>query len=148
MTIATKVEADLITALKAHDDALVSCLRLVKNALKNKEKDLRRPLAAEEEVQILKTLAKQRRESIEQFTKGGRQDLADKEAAELQRVEAYLPAQMDEAQVKAVLAEVLAEVQPQGAKDMGKVMKAAMARLGAAADGKLVNALVRQMLGA
>jgi uncharacterized protein YqeY len=148
MTIAQRVEADLIAALKAHEEAVVSCLRLVKNALKNKEKDLRRPLAAEEEVQILKTLAKQRRESIEQFTKGGRQDLADKEAFELARVETYLPAQMDEAQVKAALAEVIAELQPQGAKDMGKVMKAAMARLGAAADGKLVNALVRQMLGA
>jgi uncharacterized protein YqeY len=147
MSIAQKVEADLIAALKAHDDALVSCLRLVKNALKNKEKDLRRPLAAEEEVQVLKTLAKQRREAMEMFAGGGRQDLADKEAAELRRVESYLPAQLDEAQVKAVLTEVIAEVQPQGAKDMGRVMKAAMARLGAAADGKLVNALVRQMLG-
>lgn len=147
MAIITKVEADLIAALKAHEEALVSCLRLVKNALKNKEKDLRRPLAPEEEIQALKTLAKQRREAMEMFAKGGRQDLADKEAEELKRVESYLPAQMDEAQIKAVLGEVIAELQPQGVKDMGKVMKAAMARLGAAADGKLVNALVRQMLG-
>jgi uncharacterized protein len=83
---------------------------------------------------------------VEQFTAGGRQDLADKEADELKRVEAYLPAQLDEAQIRAVLDEVLAEVQPQGAKDMGKVMKAAMARLGPAVDGKLVNNLVRQRL--
>ncbi len=148
MSIAEKVEADLIAALKAHDEAVVSCLRLIKNALKNKAKDLRRPLAGEEEIQVLKTLAKQRRESVEQFTSGGRADLAAKEAAELKLVEAYLPAQLGEAEIAAALAEVIAEIQPQGPKDMGKVMKTAMARLGTAADGKLVNALVRKKLGA
>lgn len=91
MSIAQKVKADLIAARKAHDNALVSCLRLVKNALENEEKNLRRALAPEEEIQVLKTLAKQRREAIEMFTKGGRQDLADKEAGELKRVESYPP---------------------------------------------------------
>lgn len=146
MNLIEKVEADLKAALKSRDEATTSCLRLVKNALKNKEKDLQRPLTDEEALAVLKTLAKQRRESIEQFRKGGREDLATAEERELGMIEAFLPAQMDEATIKAILDEVFAEVQPQGAKDMGRVMKAAMARLGAAADGKLVNALVRQRL--
>lgn len=146
MSLGQKVAADLKTALKAHDEASTSCLRLVMNALKNREKDLRRPLSEDEEVQVLKSMAKQRRESIEQFTAGHRQDLADKEAAELKIIEAYLPAQMGEAQIAAVLDELFAQLQPQGPKDTGRVMKEAMARLGAAADGKLVNTLVRQRL--
>lgn len=146
MNLIEKVEADLKAALKARDEETTSCLRLVKNALKNKEKDLQRPLGEDEALAVLKTLAKQRRESIEQFRKGGREDLAVAEERELGLIEAFLPAQMDEAAIVAILDQVFAEVQPQGAKDMGRVMKAAMARLGAAADGKLVNALVRQRL--
>lgn len=148
MAIGPRVETDLKAALKAHDESTVSCLRLIKNALKIKEKDLRRPLEEAEEIAVLKTLAKQRRESMEQFTAGHRADLAAKEAAELAMIEDYLPAQMDEAQVRAILDEVFAEVAPQGPKDMGRVMKAAMARLGQTADGKLVNNLVRQRLQA
>ena len=146
MNLTDRVESDLKAALKARDEATTSCLRLVKNALKNKAKDLQRPLAEDEALAVLKTLAKQRRESIEQFRAGGREDLVRGEERELGLIEAYLPAQMDEAAIKSILDEVFAEVQPQGAKDMGRVMKAAMARLGAAADGKLVNALVRQRL--
>ncbi|MFZ5584328.1 MAG: GatB/YqeY domain-containing protein [Thermodesulfobacteriota bacterium] len=146
MNLMERVEADLKAALKSRDEKTTSCLRLVKNALKNKEKDLLRPLGEDEALAVLKTLAKQRRESIEQFGQGGRADLAAAEAGELAIIEGYLPAQMDEAAINAVLDEVIAEVQPQGPKDMGRVMKAAMARLGAAADGKLVNALVRQRL--
>jgi uncharacterized protein YqeY len=146
MSLMERVEADLKAALKSRDEKTTSCLRLVKNALKNKEKDLLRPLGEDEALAVLKTLAKQRRESIEQFSQGGRDDLAAAEAGELAIIEGYLPAQMDEAAINAVLDEVIAEAQPQGPKDMGRVMKAAMARLGAAADGKLVNALVRQRL--
>ncbi len=144
MSLGLKVEADLKAALKAHQELTTSCLRLIRNALKNKEKDLRRPLEEAEGLAILKTLAKQRRESIDTFTEGGRPDLADKEAAELALIEQYLPAQLDKAQINAILDEIFAELQPQGPKDTGRVMKAAMARLGAQADGKLVNALVRQ----
>jgi len=146
MGLGQRVEADLKSALKAHDDLAVSCLRLIRSALKNKEKDLLRPLEEGEDIQTLKGLAKQRRESMEQFTRGGRPELAQREEAELRIIEGYLPAQLDEAQINAVLDEVFAEVNPQGPKDLGMVMKAAMARLGAQADGKMVNALVRQRL--
>lgn len=146
MSLAEKIQADLKTALKAKDQPAVSCLRLVRAALKNKEKDLRRPLEDAEEIQVLGSLAKQRRDSIEQFTAGGRQDLADGEAHELALIEGYLPAQMGEEEVGRVLDQVFEELKPQGPKDMGQVMKAAMSRLAGQADGKLVSQLVRQRL--
>lgn len=146
MAISQQVDADLKAALKARDQAKTSCLRLIKAAFNHRAKELKRELEQEEEIKILGTLAKQRRDSIEQFTKGGRQDLADKEKAELALIELYLPAQLDEAGVNAVLDEVFAETQPQSAKDMGQVMKAAMARLQGQADGRLVSQLVRQRL--
>jgi uncharacterized protein YqeY len=146
MSLSSLVASDLTAALKAHDELTTSCLRLIRNALKNKEKDLRRELVPDEELAILKTLAKQRRESIEKFTEGHREDLAAKEADELVIIERYLPAQLDEAQINAILDEIFSELQPQGAKDTGRVMKAVMARLGAQADGKLVSQLVRQRL--
>ncbi len=146
MAISQQVDADLKAALKARDKAQTSCLRLIRSALNNKAKELRRELSQDEELQVLGTLAKQRRDSIEQFTKGGRQDLADQEKAELAVIERYLPAQLDEAAIGAVLDQVFAELQPQGMKDMGRVMKAAMGRLRGQADGKLVNQLVRQRL--
>jgi uncharacterized protein YqeY len=146
MAISQQVDTSLKAALKARDQAKTSCLRLIRAALNNKAKELKRELNPEEEIQILGTLSKQRRESIEQFTKGGRQDLADKEKAELAWIGEYLPEQMDEAGINAVLDEVFAQVQPQGIKDMGQVMKAVMGRVQGQADGKLVNQLVRQRL--
>ena len=146
MSLAQKVEADLKTALKSKDELATSCLRLVRAALKNQEKELRRPLNGEEEIKVLSTLAKQRRESIEQFTKGNRMDLADREQAELAIIEAFLPAQLDQEAVAKVVEAVFADLKPQGMKEMGAVMKEAMARLAGQADGKLVNQLVRQKL--
>jgi uncharacterized protein YqeY len=146
MAISQQLDADLKAALKARDQAKTSCLRLMRSAFNNKAKDLKRELSPEEELQILGTLSKQRRESIDQFTKGGRQDLADKEQAELAWIMGYMPAQLDDAGINAVLDEVFSELKPQGPKDMGQIMKAAMARLQGQADGKLVNQLVRQRL--
>ncbi|MBU4565224.1 MAG: GatB/YqeY domain-containing protein [Desulfarculus sp.] len=146
MSLTLKVEADLKTALKSRDELATSCLRLVRAAFKNQGKELKRPLNGEEEIKILSTLAKQRRESIEQFTKGNRKDLADREQAELAIIEAYLPTQLDQDAVAKVVGEVFAELNPQGMKDMGAVMKEAMARMAGQADGKLVNQLVRQRL--
>lgn len=146
MSLSQTVEADYKKAFKGKDELATSCLRLVRAALKNQEKEKREPLTDEEELKVLATLAKQRRDSIEQYTKGGRQDLADREQAELDIIEGYLPAQLDEAAIAAALDQVFAEVQPEGMKDMGAVMKAAMAKLGGQADGKLVNQLVRQRL--
>lgn len=148
MTRGPQIEADFKAALKRRDELTVSCLRMVRAALAGKAKDLRRPLDEQEEIQTLKTLAKQRKDSAEQFQKGGRDDLSQRELAELAIIEGYLPAQMGEAEVAAVLDEVFEQLRPQGPKDMGNVMKAVMARLAGAADGKLVNQLVRQRMQA
>ncbi len=147
MAIGPKVEADLKTALKARDQLAISCLRLVRAALKHKEKELRRELGQGEELQVLNSLAKQRREAAEQFRRGGRAELAEKEERELALIRGYLPEQLDQAGIEKVLDQVFAELDPQGMKDMGRVMKAAMARLQGQADGKLVNQLVRRRLG-
>ncbi|WP_052514833.1 GatB/YqeY domain-containing protein [Dethiosulfatarculus sandiegensis] len=144
--ISSEVDAALKTAMKAHDQAATSCLRMVRAALKNKAKDLRRELNDEEEIACLSTLAKQRRDSIDQFRKGGREDLVAKEAAELKLIEQYLPRQLAEEDVARVLDEVFDELEPKSPKEMGMVMKAAMARLKGQADGKLVNQLVQKRL--
>jgi hypothetical protein len=146
MAISQQVEADLKAALKARDAAATSCLRLILAALKSKAKDLGRPLSPEEELAVLGSLAKQRRESVEQFRAGGREDLARAEEAELAVIERHLPAQLDQAAIEETLDAVFAELDPQGPKDMGRVMKEAMSRLAGQADGKLVNQLVRRRL--
>ena len=146
MGIGPQVDSDFKAALKAKDHEAVSCLRMIRAALKAKEKDLQRPLEVSEELQVLGTMCKQRRESIDQFGRGGRQDLVDKESAELALIERYLPAQLSPQEIRTVLEDVIGELHPQGLKDMGQVMKAAMARLQGKADGKLVNQLVRQLL--
>ena len=146
MAISQQVEADLKAALKARDQLATSALRLIRAALKNKAKDLRRELQEQEEIQVLSSLAKQRRDSIAQYQQGGREDLARKEQAELEIIQRYLPQQLDQAGIEKVLDEIFAELNPAGPKDMGRGMKAAMARLQGRADGKLVNQLVRQRL--
>jgi uncharacterized protein YqeY len=146
MALSQQISKDLTTALKKRDQAAASCLRLVLNALKGKQKDLGRELQSEEEIAVLKTLVKQRREAAEQFTRGGRVELADKELAELALVETYLPRQLGEQEINSVLDEVFAQVNPAGPQDLGQVMKAIMPRLAGRADGKLVNNLVRQRL--
>lgn len=148
MARGSQIEADLKAALKRRDDLTVSCLRMARAALAGKAKDLRRPLEEQEEIQVLKGLAKQRKEAAEQFQAGGRPELAQRELSELAIIEGYLPAQMGQAELESVLDLVFAELRPQGPKDMGNVMKAVMARLAGAADGKLVNQLVRQRMQA
>jgi hypothetical protein len=146
MSLGRKVASEVHDAMKARDEFTTSCLRLILNALKNKEKDLRRPLTEAEEIAVMKTLAKQHQEAADQFTAGNRPELAAKEAAELKIVQSYLPAGMGEDQIRAVLEEVFVALQPKGPQDTGRVMKEAMARLGPTADGKQVNALVRARL--
>lgn len=147
MSITGQIDTDLKAAMKNRDKDLVSCLRLVRAALQAKHKDLQRELEDAEEIQILGTLSKQRQDSIKQFIQGGRQDLADKEAAELKVLKAYLPAQLDEAQITAIVDEVFADLQPNGMKDMGQVMKQIMARTKGAADGKTISQMVKARLG-
>ena len=153
MTIAERVQQDMIAAMKAREELKLSTLRMVKSALKLKEIDKRAPLTDAEAMQILTMLIKQRREAIEQFTQGNRPELAAKEAAEIPIIEAYLPKMADEAQIEAIVQAVVAELAASGAKptakEMGSVMKAAQAKLQAAdlrADGKLVSDKVRAAL--
>jgi len=125
----------------------LGALRMLKAALTNREVERGRALDDAESRQVVSSLVKQRKDSIEQFIGGGRQDLADKEAAEIRVLEAYLPPSADEGAIERAVVEAIAETGATSAKDMGRVMKAAMARLaGQTVDGKMVNELVRQKL--
>jgi len=153
MTLVERVHQDMIAAMKAREEARLSTLRMIKTALKNKEIEKRAPLTDAEAVQILTTQIKQRRESMEQFTKGNRPELAAKEAAEIPIIEHYMPKVADEAQIRALVQAVIAEITASSAKptakDMGGVMKTVQARLQAEdlrADGKLVSEIVRAAL--
>jgi len=149
MSIVEKVEKDLVAALKAQEAFKLSVLRMMKAALMNKKVELGKPVDDPEALGVLRTLAKQRRESVEAFRQGGRTDLADKEAAEIKIVEAYLPAAASEEEMDAAVAAAIAETGAASAKDFGRAMKTAMANLaGKNADGKRVSEKVRAKLGA
>lgn len=148
MSLASQVETDLPAAMKAQEALRVSVLRMIKAAFKNRQIELGKPLEDSEAIAVLRTLVKQRRESVEQFRKGGREDLANKEEAEIQIVEGYLPAAVTDQEIEAVVADAIAETGGGSPKDFGKVMKAAMAKLaGRNVDGKRVSDLVRKKLG-
>ncbi len=136
--------------MKARDEARLSTLRMVKSALKNREVEKMAPLDDKEAQQVLSTLIKQRKDSVEQFTKGGRQELADKEAAEIVLIESYLPKAAGEVEIAAGVKTVIAEMGSPTMKDMGTVMKNAMAKFAAEAmrvDGKIVSEAVKKELG-
>jgi hypothetical protein len=149
MTIVETIEKDLVAALRAQETLKLSVLRMVKAALMNKKVEHGKAVDDPEALAVLRTLAKQRRESVEAFRKGGRTDLADKEEAEIKIVEAYLPAAASDEDIDAAVAEAIAETGASTAKDFGKAMKAAVAKLaGKNADGKRVSEKVRAKLGA
>jgi uncharacterized protein YqeY len=148
-----RIDKDIVTAMKARDAERTSTLRMVKTALKNKEIDKRAPLTDAEAVQILTTLIKQRRESIEQFTKGNRPELAAKEAAEIVLIEGYMPKAASEEELRKLVEETLAELacsgDDLGPKDMGMAMKAVQTRIqsaGLRADGRQVSEIVKAKL--
>jgi uncharacterized protein YqeY len=150
MGIGDQIQKDIVAAMRAREELRLSTLRMVKSALKNKEIDKRAPLDEKEEQQILSTLIKQRKDSIEQFVKGGRQELADKEAAEIKLIEAYLPKAMGEEEITAAVKATIAEMGSPTMKDLGAVMKNAMVKLqatGARVEGKTVSEIVRKQLG-
>jgi len=135
--------------MRKHDATRLSTLRMLKAALMNREIERGRALDEPESLQVVASLVKQRKDSIEQFTKGGRPELADKEQAEIHILEAYLPAAADPAAVEQAVIDAITETGATSPKDMGRVMKAAMARLvGQTVDGKAVNELVRARLTA
>jgi len=149
MSLLNEVSAAIADAMRKQDAPRLGALRMLKAAFMNKSVEKGRDLDDAEERQVVNSLVKQRRDSIEQFTKGGRQDLVDKETAEIAVLEAYLPPAVDPAALEQAVAAAIAETGATSAKDMGRVMKAAMAKLsGQTVDGKTVNELVRSKLGA
>lgn len=149
MTLVNDVTSAIADAMRSHDQIRLGALRMLKAALMNREVERGRALDAAESQQVVAALVKQRKDSIEQFTKGGRTDLADKESAEIRVLETYLPPAADPAAVDRAVTEALQETGATSPKDMGRVMKAAMAKLaGQSVDGKAVNELVRQKLSA
>ena len=149
MTISERITQDMTTAMKARDEHRLSTLRMVKSAIKNKEIDKRAPLDDQEAMAVLNTLIKQRKESIEQFTKGGRKELADKEATEIEIIEGYLPKAAGAEEIATVVRATVSEMGTPTLKDMGAVMKNAMAKFsanGTRVDGKLVSDAVKKLL--
>jgi uncharacterized protein len=147
MTIAEQIQKDMTDAMRAREELRLSTLRMVYSALRNKEIDKRSKLEDPETLQVLSTLIKQRKDSIEQFTKGNRPELAEKEAKEIVIIEAYMPKFVSEADVVAKVKETIAEMGSPTMKDMGNVMKATMAKFaGARVDGKLVSETVKKEL--
>ena len=147
MPLVNDITAAIADAMRQHEPLRLSTLRMLKAALMNKEIERGHALDEAESLQVVNALVKQRRDSIDQFTKGGRQELADKESAEIAVLEAYLPAPADPAAVEAAVAGAIAETGATSPKDMGRVMKATMARLaGQTVDGKVISELVRKKL--
>lgn len=148
MKLIEKIQADMTAAMKARDEFRLSVLRMVKSALKNKEIEKIRPLDPAEEFSVLQTLVKQRHESVEQFLKGGRAELAEKEKREIPIIEAYLPSGATTEEMDAAVAAAMAETGASSAKQMGAVIKAARAKLeGKTIDGKALSDRVKAKLG-
>jgi uncharacterized protein YqeY len=148
MALVDRIQKDLVDAMRAKDELRLSVLRMVKSAFKNKEIEKIRPLEEAESLQILQTLVKQRRESVEMFTKGGRNDLADKETREIAIIEGYLPAAAGAEDMDRAIAAAITETGATSAKQMGAVVKAARAHLeGKTVDGKALSDRVRARLG-
>jgi len=147
MSLSETIQKDIVTAMKAKDELRLSVLRMVKSALHLKEVEKLRALDDAESIQLLQTLVKQRKESIEQFAKGGRQDLVDRETRQLAVVESYLPAGASEAEMDAAVAQAIADTKAASVKQMGAVVKAAKEILtGKTVDSKALSDRVRERL--
>jgi uncharacterized protein YqeY len=146
MNIDDKVNAEMVSAAKAKDQVRLSAIRMIKAAMHNREIDLKRKLNEVEFLQLLSSMVKQRKDSIDQFKKGGREDLVDKEEAELKIIQAFMPEQMSEEDVASEIDIAIKEIGAVSIKDMGKVMKILMPRLTGKTDGKIVGEKVKEKL--
>ena len=146
MSLQEQISAALKDAMRARDEVKMATLRLVLTAIKNREKEARSLLEDQEVISVITTQIKQRREAIEQYRKAGREDLAQTEESELQILQGYMPEQVSEEEISNTLDEIIAEVGAASMKDMGKVMKAAMAKLAGKAEGGAINAMVKEKL--
>lgn len=148
MTFKERIDQDMVVAAKVKDKMTLSTLRLIKTALHNREIDLKRELNDTEFLQILSSMVKQRKDSIEQFARGGRTDLVEKEEAELKIIHAFMPEQMSEEDILREIRKAIDETGALSVKDMGKVMKVLMPKLTGKADGKLLGEKVKAALSA
>lgn len=146
MDINKKLNEEMVAAAKSQDKIRLSAIRMIKAALHNKEINLMRPLKEDEVLQVLSSMIKQRKDSIEQFAKGGRTDLVEKEEAELKVVQEFMPAQISDEEVDAIIKKTIEEAGAISVKDMGKVMKILMPKLTGVADGKAVGEKVKAFL--
>ncbi len=147
MEIRERLTAEMKDAMRSKDQLRLDAIRFLQAAIKNKEIELRpNPITAEEVLGVVRRLVKQRKESIEQYQAAKRQDLVDKESAELRILEAYLPAQMGKEQIEKIVVDVITEVKASSIKDMGMVMKAVMVKTSGNADNKLVSEVIRSKL--
>jgi uncharacterized protein len=148
MALLERLQGEMVSAMKAKDEARLGTLRMMKTVLKKHEVDTMKPLDEPTEMQILNMMIKQRREAADLFRKGGREELATKEEAELKMIESYLPASASDEELDAAVSGAIAETGATSTKDMGKVMKAAQARLaGKRVDGKVLSERVKARLG-
>ncbi|HEX9023270.1 MAG TPA: GatB/YqeY domain-containing protein [Geobacteraceae bacterium] len=147
MTLRERLSEEMKDAMKSRDDLRLSAIRLIRSAVKNKDIELKRELNDQEIVDVIATLVKQRRESIRLFSEAGRQELVEKEEKELAILLGFLPQQLTRAEVAELVARTIAECGAQGAKDMGRVMKALMPHVAGRADGKMVSDVVKEQLG-
>lgn len=147
MGLKEEITKDITTAMKAGEKLKTSTLRLLLNAIKNKEIELRRALDDDEAVTLVGTLIRQRHDSIEQFRKGGRVELAEKEEEEIKILNAYLPEQLSEKEITDIVKKAADEIWAKSMKDMGRLMKEVMPRVKGKADGRLVNEIVKKALG-
>lgn len=146
MPLIEKIEEDFKNALKSGDKIVVSVLRLLKSAFKNREIELMRPLTDEDCLGVISSQIKQRRDSIEQYEKAGRPDLAQKEKAELHILLSYMPRQLTPHEIDEVIKSTIKELGAKGLQDMGRVMKTVIPKLKGSADGKIVNQRVKELL--
>ncbi len=146
MSLQQRLGDDLKAAMKSSDSLKTSVLRMVKAAIKNKQVEKRKDLSDEEIISVISTLTKQRRESIDLFSKGGREELAEKERQELAMLQLYLPGQLSPEDLDRIIMEAINESSAEGVKDIGKVMRLIMPRVQGAADGKVVNQRVKELL--
>jgi uncharacterized protein len=148
MSLLDTVQKDMVSAMKSKDEARLGALRMIKTALKKQEIDSMKPLSEAAEMQVMSTLLKQRQESAELFRKGGRDELAAKEEAEIRIIESYLPSAPTPAEMEEAVSAAVAETGANSPKQMGAVMKAANAKLaGKRVDGKALSELVKSKLG-
>jgi uncharacterized protein YqeY len=146
MTLKEQLTADMKAAMKQKEQVRLATLRLVRTAIKNREVELKEELDDGEVLKVISTAIKQHKDSIEQFEKGGREELVQREQAELEILESYLPKQMSEEELKALIQEAINAVNATSMKDMGTVMKYIMPKAQGRVDGKLINQLVKSQL--